>query len=351
MLMAHQTLIEALPRRTNGPIEVRRPTFQDDADAVLQGVVLAGFKKLCQANRDPRLERAHRQVLTNIAEKISYLTGTAYPDRRTIAEEEGLSERTVQNSIYELKNWGYLTSKKRASPEQHAGRLTHYTLPIESYSQEEMIAGIEKWCAEMRREIPRPWCKKASPPAVQSGSNFPACGAKILPAHGVKNFPAYGVIPPPAVQNCSEFPRLRGDRSINRENSSAGSDVERALALYNKAAIEHGFSVCQKLTDERRKRLQKRLASIGGLEQFALALSAIPNDDFLMGKIMPRKGQAPFKLDLERLLSTESGLGDVLARLIDNALTKPNQPKGRDGIPDHALQFEKKYFNGGGGLS
>jgi hypothetical protein len=78
--------------------------------------------------------------------------------------------------------------------------------------------------------------------------------------------------------------------------------------------------VCHKLTDATRKRFEKRLAAIGGAESFALALSAIPDDDFLMGRRPPRDGGRPFRLDLDRLLSTDTNMGDVLARLIDAAM-------------------------------
>jgi hypothetical protein len=103
------------------------------------------------------------------------------------------------------------------------------------------------------------------------------------------------------------------------ENSSSVSEAEQALVLYNRAAQEHGFAVCHSPTDARRKRIGKRLADIGGLERFTLALSAIPLDDFLMGHTT-RNGQKRFKLGLDFLLSTESKMGDVLARLVDSAM-------------------------------
>src|SRR5262249_52443250 len=99
--------------------------------------------------------------------------------------------------------------------EQHAGRLVHYTLPVVSYSREQLIAGIEKWCTDMRREIPRPWCQESSPPAVQNSEFSPAQGVKAFPRCGVKKYTAHGEISPPAVQNALDFPRPRGDRNID----------------------------------------------------------------------------------------------------------------------------------------
>jgi hypothetical protein len=104
---------------------------------------------------------------------------------------------------------------------------------------------------------------------------------------------------------------------------ASGQEVEDALAAYNKAAEMHGFTFCRTLTDTRRKRLGTRLHEIGGVPVFQRALSAIPRNDFLMGKVRSRNGGAPFKLDIDRLFSTESGMGDVLAKLIDAAGDTP----------------------------
>jgi hypothetical protein len=96
--------------------------------------------------------------------------------------------------------------------------------------------------------------------------------------------------------------------------------TDEAFALYNAAAERLGFAKVASFTDARRTRLLKRLGDIGGLEPFKVALGAIEHVPFLMGKAPPRQGQAPFKLDLERLLQSQGdGLGDVLARLIDKA--------------------------------
>jgi hypothetical protein len=111
------------------------------------------------------------------------------------------------------------------------------------------------------------------------------------------------------------------DSSARAKNSSGlAQSTDEALLLYNDRARRHGWSVCHKLTDARRKRFEKRLAAIGGAESFALAHSAIPDDDFLMGRRPPRDGGRPFRLDLDRLLSTDTNMGDVHARLIDAAM-------------------------------
>jgi hypothetical protein len=102
---------------------------------------------------------------------------------------------------------------------------------------------------------------------------------------------------------------------------------DEALQLYNATAKRLGFATVASFTEARRTRLLKRLADISGLgqgsglEAFRTALSAIEHVPFLMGKTPPRPGEAPFKLDFERLLqSSGDKLGDVLAKLIDKAV-------------------------------
>lgn len=118
------------------------------------------------------------------------------------------------------------------------------------------------------------------------------------------------------------------EKKDNRARKRARATIDEtildaALSAYNASAIELGFSRCLSLTDGRRTALTKRLLDIGhgdasvGVEKFREALSAIPRWSFLAGREKPRDGRAPFKLDLERLLSTGSGLGDVLAKLMD----------------------------------
>jgi hypothetical protein len=68
-----------------------------------------------------------------------------------------------------------------------------------------------------------------------------------------------------------------------------------------------------------------------------------------MGRAAPRPGQQPFRLDLDFLLTTRSGLGDVLAKLLDLAHSPANgawngHPAGDlAGIPAAHLAFEAEY--------
>jgi len=126
------------------------------------------------------------------------------------------------------------------------------------------------------------------------------------------NTPPY---PPPGGE-----PEPSAGRKRKRGLTAAQINLtDEAVRLWNATAQALGLSRVQAVTDARRARLVKRLDDIGGLDRFALALSAIERVPFLMGKVPPRPGQAPFKLDIDRLMQTDGNLGDVLAKLIDKA--------------------------------
>lgn len=138
---------------------------------------------------------------------------------------------------------------------------------------------------------------------------------------------------PPAPQGGEgggeDFPGSQVERP---KPSDVRRDCDSALEIFNKAATHFGFAQCESFTDGRRKRLAKRLADIGGVERFRVALRSLahadPFTDFLLGKVKPRDGEQPFKLGFDRLLQTDGNLGDVLARLLD--LSSSTAAKARE---------------------
>jgi hypothetical protein len=110
------------------------------------------------------------------------------------------------------------------------------------------------------------------------------------------------------------------DRARHRHSSPTAptAEVELAIELYNEGARRHDWTVSHTRPPGLLHRLKARLAEIGGIEMWKLALSAIPLDEFLMGRVR-KDDRRPFKLDLQTLLQTDGKLGDVLAKLIDRA--------------------------------
>jgi hypothetical protein len=119
------------------------PTFQDNADELIRvGRLITSFKRIGLALRDRRCERSHLLVLYAIMEKLNEKTGTAFPSRKAIATQEDLGEKVVENAIYELRLWGYLDWERRAEPDLHKGRLLHYTLPVLTWTDEDLVKAI-----------------------------------------------------------------------------------------------------------------------------------------------------------------------------------------------------------------
>ena len=287
------------------------PTFSNNSEGVVRlGPLVASFKRLGLAIRDPRCHRPHLRVLYHLMERLNRTTGTAFPGRKVVAQQEELSEKTVENVLYELRAWGYVDWARRAAPMRHAGRrLLHYTLPVVSWSEEDITAAILAYREERDGQGPRRDGDKNS--LSQRAEKLPAptgSSMKSPPLDG-SNSPR-----PDGVSNLKKEPGVRG--------AVEPTDEDQAIAIYNRAATTHGFFCCRALTPQRRARLKKRLTDVGGVSAFALALAAIPRHDFLMGRTKPKPGQAQFKLDLDRLLHTDGFMGDVLAKLIDLALTE-----------------------------
>jgi hypothetical protein len=120
------------------------------------------------------------------------------------------------------------------------------------------------------------------------------------------------------------LPPLRSLRSTAKAKSVDPRTDPNALAArdaYNEAARQHGWVQVSDagFTPQLAKRLQTRLANIGGLEAFKRALSVAPEDDWMMGCVPAKDGRKRFRLDIDYLLQTDGRSGDVLAKLLDRA--------------------------------
>jgi hypothetical protein len=243
--------------------------------------------------------------------RLTYLIRSLYangagrecsPGRATLAALLGDSERGIRRYDSELREAGYLSIKRQ--------RRDHAVYDLIT---PEALQNIIAELLPPDQEWPNL--------AVLNGQERPrmATQGREMEPRVAKSGPKSGQPCPPTLER---YPNKR--ESARAKNGGQLSEADAALVLYNAAARQHGWSVCETFTASRRKRLEKRLADIGGIDPFRAALSAIPSDDFLMGKRPPKNGGKPFKLDLDRLCQTDGRMGDVLARLIDAA--KDAQP-------------------------
>jgi hypothetical protein len=154
------------------PARPNEPSFQDNADALIKiGRIITSFKRIGLALRDQRCQRTHLIVLYAIMERLNQETGTAFPSRRALAEQEGLTQENVENALYDLRKWGHIDWERRAEPDLHKGKLLHYTLPVLSWTEEDLTRAIlshretlktrttlqEKYTAQ---GVHRPGCQK-----------------------------------------------------------------------------------------------------------------------------------------------------------------------------------------------
>jgi hypothetical protein len=136
--------------RSRAGIDIK-PSFRDDTDKVLRlGRIVTSFRRIGLAIRDPRCNRPHLCVLYALMEKLHVKSGTAFLSRRTIARQEYLSEKTVQNVLYDLRSWHYIDWERRAEPDLHEGRLLHYTLPVTRWTDQELLDAILAQRARLR---------------------------------------------------------------------------------------------------------------------------------------------------------------------------------------------------------
>jgi hypothetical protein len=337
-----------------------RPSFDDIVQENLaRGLLLTIKDAYTTLSRDPRAEKRHFRVLAEIIDFMNFkeidAKGMAWPGRKRLAEKsadamrpDGYSEATIAKTIAELLAWGYLAHDRRAPP--GGGRAkSHYT--VRKPSIEDLKAEIDAWVRAQRQgAAKRPFPGRDERQAATSPSleRKPDEERPLSARSSADDDPPLFVGPPdeelPLSVNHEERPlsdKADGEcvlpadgecvlptvtsRGTSREEDPASapaatpdiSEVELVVAEYNAMAEHYGWTRCRVLTSKRRDRLIERLRDIGGLESFKLALSAIPRDRFLMGRKAPRPGEEPFKLTLDRLLQTDGGMGDVLARLID----------------------------------
>ena len=208
--------------------------------------------------------------------------------------------------------------------------------------------------------------KEVTPPTPSASATEPGDASGV--AGGEKGiddlFAEDANAPPPTPKEIAARNKQRAKPLAAEVAAEKRREAHRAFEIYNEAAERFGFLLAKGVTEARLKRMEKRLEDIGGVDVFRKALWAIDKDEFLTGRIA-KPGQSPFVLTLERLLSTDSGLSDVLARLIDliDAPTgkptlrtkrsdlKPDWWRGNESVMDELpLDFWrevlKRYANG-----
>jgi hypothetical protein len=363
----------------------RRQRFEALVKENLRRLTISQLRCILRAIEDPRLSRGDLLILKRIIERTGNKTGMAFPGRDWMAANVTYydsrraplrySPKVIGNKLSRLGQLGYLEHDKRGVDGK--GRpVSHYVtrVPDADYLCEQ----ITEWCRKFNSDVtahvvtpefeandadvtaqtmtsdsdvtavhlpdgsdvtvdplnsPRESRKHASyleesyleerevgadAPHAPSQDERVEKGSTTQRARSA----ASSSPPTPPVDGSSQ-PLDRSAARKARAGAAASAEADHAIELYNEAARRHGWVVCQARPTARLVRLQKRLAEVGGLAGWQQALSAIPFNDWMMGRVAPRDGRKPFKLDLEYLLQTDGKSGDVLAKLLDSAATVP----------------------------
>lgn len=94
----------------------------------LVGYMLVRYETLARANMDDRIDRTCLKVLGMLIMTMSRDTRTSWAGRDFIAENVGITAKSVSNYIWQLKQLGYIVADRRETPSANNRVLMHYTL-------------------------------------------------------------------------------------------------------------------------------------------------------------------------------------------------------------------------------
>jgi hypothetical protein len=399
--------------------KARRARFECLAKANLRCLYVQQLRCLNRAADDPRVTKAHWQVLTRFISHTNAATGMSHPGRDYLAADityyddarapQHYAPQTISNLTFDLRQFGYLGQDQRGIDGK--GRAVAHYVTIEpdvAYLQEQ----IAQWCAsdKPRRKFPKSEAdlltgKEARNETSHTDgkvsqkagllSKHPKTGSGLLSGHArnpiesgkragqleeITGREERGATAPPAAPAAlngnadlfngtgpaassplpAEASRSNGSAAGSSQpgtgsaprrprakaaNPCSDPDVLAARDAYNEGARAYRWVVNVSFPEELASLLRDRLLAIGvgnitdGLQAFKRALSAIPQDDWLSGRVK-KDGRAPFKLDLEYLVRKSNG--HILSKLIDRAGEAPAS-NGAAACTLHDMSGDKEH--------
>jgi hypothetical protein len=274
------------------PVSKRsRPKIDDHLEAVLEeGISIVRFERACDALRDHNLEYAHRAVLAELLEGLSRKHGTTWPLKETLAKRLGLSVRTVENTLYDLRALGYIAWERRPVPEGPAkgARATQY-VALTRTAGELMQEEIAKAVLALRSARRRP--SKIPPPAGENEIPPPA-GEKIPPPAGEKAHATLYCRSEPIEEPEEEdvIDADFGEAVVAAENGvpkvlpcAVEAEPRQAFALYAATAARCGLAVPRK-PEPYLVAIGARLRDSGGIDGWKEMLRQVEQSPFLRGE-------------------------------------------------------------------
>ena len=176
-----------------------------------KGLCVLKLETLCRAIRDPNISRPGLKVCANLIERLNSETRTAWPSRESIAADEGISEKSVSNLLYDLRAGNYVIWVRMPAPGRQRGTLLQYALasdPIARNSFEQKLDAVAE-TARSNGQVSYP-SRRAMPAAAGHQTARPS-GPETARPSGNKEL-IEGTLKkremdaPRATQHCRQFP-------------------------------------------------------------------------------------------------------------------------------------------------
>ena len=340
--------LEASAREATRPAD--RPDIVAVALAAADYIAAMPFRAqrllAIEALRDRRLSQTCREILHLFILSANAETGLSWLDHERIAVELDLSSKRIRNALGDLAEFGYIrrTDARRLGP-KGLRRADVALMPADHASwsdledaQRARIKAVWSW--GMSRDSGTS-LEEPEPLSQDLGTSLEPLSQDL----GTSSEPNPYILTTSDTKKPTPVTRVPREREPEGAGM-AGSEVQRvqvsdadvyeARDAYNAMAHLSDKPICNFVTEARHRQIKKRLVDIGGVAMFRVALRAIDLDDFIAGRVPGRDGRPPYVIDIDRLFSTNSGLGDILARLIDLGL-------GRK--PTSLGPFAEAYWN------
>lgn len=212
-------------------------------------------------------DTGERFVLLMIADYTDN-KGDAWPSIESLAEKTAMSVRGVQKIIRRLSEGGWIEideggGRKKCNVYRiKTANMVHYydgkTLNHVRKNPEPRSQNPEHSSPDLLRTSNE--LTRGSAPDGKNTENGSSSGSDDGPHSGAPRKP----------------------RSVPAKEAAA-CEAAQAFKVWNAMAARHGLPVAHKLTDTRKRSLQRRVKDAGGVEEFSKLVRTVPKSEFLLG--------------------------------------------------------------------
>lgn len=214
--------------------------------------------------------------------RYSRTDGICYAYKRTLAKRARLHEKTIQRILGELAEDKIIKISETIGVDGRNGANRIWFTMSGTINSEGDSSEVEPHGAEQD-----PGSPFRSRPRRAKATDSSSSGA----------------------QDSSYIDNRNLNETLNEESNGgaiAPDPVLIAFEEWNETARNLGLPIAEKLTDQRRKKLKKRLTENDGAITWRRALAGVEQSKFLRGLAHAKDGEAPFRCTLDFLLQPSS---------------------------------------------